>query len=53
MPRLSFKIYDDTWVYNIKPLSSKSDQNQFSPNNINTSSREKVLRISKMITKEN
>ena len=31
-------------------LSPKSDQHQFSPNNINTQSREMVRRISKMIT---
>ena len=28
------------------------DQHQFSPNNIHTLSREKVMRIAKMITKE-
>ena len=32
------------------PLSPKSDQHQFSPNNIHTKSREKVVRINKMIT---
>ena len=31
-------------------LSPKSDQHQFSPNNINTQSREMVWRINKMIT---
>ena len=35
----------------INLLSPKSDQHQFSPNNINTQSREKVLRIHKMIRK--
>ena len=37
----------------INPLSPKSDQHQFSPNciNINTSSREKVRRINKMMKK--
>ena len=30
----------------------KSDQHQFSPNRVNTPSREKVVRIGKMITKE-
>ena len=35
----------------INPLSPKRDQHQFSPNKINTQSREKVLRINKMITK--
>ena len=34
----------------LNPLSSKTDQHQSSPNNINTSSREKVMRINKMIT---
>ena len=36
----------------INPLSPNSDQHQFSPNNIHTLSREKVMRIAKMITKE-
>ena len=34
----------------INPLSSNSDENQFSLNIINTKSREKVMRVSKMIT---
>ena len=34
------------------PLFPKSDQRQFSPNNINILSREKVTKITKMITKE-
>ena len=34
------------------PLSSNSDQQQFSPNDILTLSRDKVMRINKMITKE-
>ena len=34
----------------MSPLSPKSDQHQFSPNNISTQSREKVRRINKMIT---
>ena len=33
------------------PLSANSDQKQFSPNNIHTLSRDKVMRINKMITK--
>ena len=33
------------------PLSPKRDQCPFSPNNIDTSLREKVTRIHKMITK--
>ena len=32
-------------------LSANSDQKQFSPNNIHTLSRDKVMRINKMITK--
>ena len=35
----------------LRPLGPKSDQQQFSPNNISKSSRVKVMRISKMITK--
>ena len=34
-----------------KPLGANSEQHQFSPN-INTMSRDKVMRINKMITKE-
>ena len=34
------------------PLSPNSDQHQFSPNNIHTLSRNKVMRINEMITKE-
>ena len=34
-----------------KSLSPNGDQQQFSPNYIHTSSREKVMRINKMITK--
>ena len=33
----------------INPFSPKSDRHQFSPNNIHTMSRDKVLRINKMI----
>ena len=33
----------------INPLSPNSDQQQFSPNNIHTLSRDKVMRINKMI----
>ena len=35
----------------LNPLSLISDQHQFSPNNINALSREKGVRINKMITK--
>ena len=34
------------------PLSTNSDQHQISPNNIHTLSRDKVMRISKVITKD-
>ena len=36
----------------INPLSPNSDQHQFSPDNIRTLSRDMVMRINKMITKE-
>ena len=36
----------------INRLSPNSDQQQFSPNNIHTLSRDKVMRINKMITIE-
>ena len=35
----------------LNPLGPKSDQHQFSPNNISRSSRVKVMRITKFITK--
>ena len=34
----------------LHPLGYKSDQHQFSPNNISRSSRVKVMRITKLIT---
>ena len=36
----------------VNPLSANSDQQQVSPNNIHTLSRDKVMRINKMITIE-
>ena len=42
------KVYQD----GINPSSPNSDQHQFSPNNIHTLSRDKVMRINKMITIE-
>ena len=36
----------------INPLSPNGDQHLFSPNDIHTLSRDKVMRIHKMITKE-
>ena len=38
------------WVM-LNPLGPKIDQHQFSPNNIDRSSRVKVVRITKLITK--
>ena len=35
----------------LNPLSPKNDKQQFSPNIINASSNEKVMRIAEMITK--
>ena len=35
----------------LNPLGPKSDQHQFSPNNISRSSRVKVMRITKLMTK--
>ena len=39
-------------IADLKPSSLKSDQHQFSPNYINTSPRERVRRINKMMNKE-
>ena len=36
----------------INPLSPNGEQHQFSPNNIHTLPRDKVMRIYEMITKE-
>ena len=36
----------------VNPLSANSDQQQFSPNDINSLSRDKVMRINKMIIME-
>ena len=45
--------YDKLFFYlTFNPLSSNSDQQQFCPNDILTLSRDKVMRINKMITKE-
>ena len=38
------------WLLVVNPLSHKSDQHQFSPNNIHMLPREMVMRINKMIT---
>ena len=34
----------------INPLSAKSDQLQFSPNDVNCLERDKVMRMNKMVT---
>ena len=39
------------FVKDINPLISKSNKHQFSSNNINTQSRDKVVRINEIITK--
>ena len=36
----------------LNPLSPNSDQHQFSPNNVHMLSREMVMRLNKMVTKE-
>ena len=38
--------------HTLNPLSPTSDQHQFSPKDIHTLAREKVMRVNKMITKE-
>ena len=43
---ISKENYDE-----VNPLGPKSDQHQFSPNYISKSSRIKVIRITKLITK--
>ena len=43
----------DCILYTVNPVSPKSDKHQlFSPKNINTQSREKVVRINEIITLE-
>ena len=39
-------------MIHINPLSPNGDQHQFSPNNLHTLSRDKVMRINEIITKE-
>ena len=41
-----------TCNYQFNPLSPNGDQDQFSPNDILTLLRDKVMRITEMITKE-
>ena len=43
--------WNDPCKWSFKPFSPKSNQHQFSPNNITTSSRERVMRFEKMITR--
>ena len=50
--RLSYCLWSVIAALNFfNPLGPKSDQRQFSPNNISRSSRVKVMRITKLITK--
>ena len=44
-------MHNSCALASINPLSANSDQKQFSPNNTHTLSRDKVMRINKMITK--
>ena len=43
------KYFEWTLITKINPLGQKSDQHQFSPNNIGRSSRVKVMRITNLI----
>ena len=43
---------DEETVSSLNPLSPNSDQHQFSPKDIHRLSREIVMRINKIITKE-
>ena len=45
-------IIKSEWQHIFKPFSPNSDQHEFSPNNIHMLSREMVMRINQMITKE-
>ena len=45
-------LWWDFCIRLFNPLSPNSDQHEFSPNNISTLSREMVMRVNKMITKE-
>ena len=40
------------YIINFNPLSTNSYQQQFSPNNIHTLSRDEVMRINQMITRK-
>ena len=44
-------MHNSCALASINPLSANSDQKQFSPNNVHKLSRDKVMRINKMITK--
>ena len=52
-PSLKMQSTSPPWGYNFtnNPLSPNNDQHQFSPNDIQRLSRDKVMRINKMITK--
>ena len=45
-------IIKSEWQHIFKPFSPNSDQHEFSPNNVHMLSREMVMRIIQMITKE-
>ena len=49
---IKLTMCETLYLFTFNPLSAKSDQHQFSPNNIHTLSRDKVMRINKMITKD-
>ena len=53
MLRLSFRAWNRGYYLAglFNPLSPNIDQHQFSPNNIHTLSRAKVMRINQMITR--
>ena len=54
MPSALLHVFLLSLLFNsiINPLSPNGDQHQFSPNNIHMLSREMVMRINQMITKE-
>ena len=45
-------LWWDFCILLFNPLSPNSDQHEFSPTNIHMLSREMVMRVNKMITKE-
>ena len=49
--RMKFTLLQSI-ILGFNPLSPNSDQHRFSPNNIHTLSRNKVMRLNEVITKE-